>query len=124
MSLCLTKKVDCEEINLLIPITIRLKSQNQCLELDTQLNKLRVEFEQKILENSAEFSMTQSKSAHELEMKIKEVERMQEMEINEKRKEIEEEYLKKLSDLGVDINKYQIHMAKSKNKVDKLYEML
>jgi len=57
-------------------------------------------------------------------MKIKEVERMQEMEINEKRKEIEEEYLKKLSDLGVDINKYQIHMAKSKNKVDKLYEML
>jgi len=59
------------------------------LELETQLNKLRVEFEQKILENSAEFSMTQSKSAHELEMKIKEVERMQEMEINEKRKEIE-----------------------------------
>ncbi len=124
MSFCLTIKVDSEDINLFIPIAIRLKGQNQCLELDTQLNKLRVEFEQKILENSAEFSMTESKSAHELEMKIKEVERMQEMEINEKRKEIEEDYLKKLSDLGVDINKYQIHMAKSKNKVDKLYEML
>ncbi len=68
--------------------------------------------------------MTQSKSAHEIDMEIKEVERTQQIEINKKRKDIEEDYLKKLSDLGVDINKYQMQSAKSKNKLDKLYEML
>lgn len=87
------------------------------------MNKLKVEFEQKILESKATFSLSQSQSAHEIDLKIKDLEQAQKLEIDLKQKEIEDTYRSRLAELGVDINKYEIQLAKSNSKIDKLYDL-
>lgn len=104
-------------------IDLRLKNQNKCMHLETELNKLEVEFEQKLIDSKAKFAINKSVSNHNIELQLKDIENETLVEIDTKKREIEETFLNNLSGLGVDVNKYQMELTKSKSKVDKLYEL-
>ena len=105
-------------------IDLRLKSQNQCLNLESELNKLKVEFEQKIIKNKAKFDLSMSQRNHQIELRMKEIEQSKLNEFNKKKNEIDEHRLDMLEDLGIDINQLEIETAKSRNKIDKIYKLI
>ncbi len=114
-------EIDEQKNNL---INLRLKSQNDCLSLEAELNKLKIEFEQKMLDLNTEFKLSIQEKKHLNLLKQKEIDQKKLFEFNSKIKEINEAHLVNLNDLGVDVNKYQIESNKSKNKLDKIYELI
>lgn len=103
-------------------MNLRLSNQNKCLEMEKELKKMQVEFEQKCLDTKSQFTLKMSKSNHSLDLQLKDLEQKKKMEVEQKLQEINETHLDQLADLGVDINKYEIEKTKA-NKVDKLYQL-
>lgn len=105
-------------------IDLRLNNQNKCMHLESELNKLHVEFDQKLLDSKAKFDLSTSKSSHNLELQLKDIEHGKQVEVDKKKRAIDETFLNDLSEIGVDVSKYEIEVAKSKNKIDKIYELI
>lgn len=105
-------------------IDLRLSNQNKCMHLESELNKLQVEFDQKLLDSKAKFDLSTSKSSHNLELQLKDIEHGKQVEVDTKKRAIDETFLNDLSEIGVDVSKYEIEVAKSKNKIDKIYELI
>jgi len=105
-------------------INLRLKSQNQCLELEAELKKLQVEFEHKKKDAEATFNLNIANKIHEVDLQAKDIERNQSLEVIAKKKEIEEGHWVSLNELGVKIDKYEIEVAKRRNMLDRVYDFV
>ena len=105
-------------------IDLKLKSDNERLNLETQLNRLRCEFEQKIADLNGRFSLEMKKKSHETQLRMKEINLESLVKFEAEKQAVKESYLKNLKKLEVDVNKYEIELAKSENKIDRLYELI
>lgn len=105
-------------------IDLKIKSENERLNLQNELNKSKFDFEQNILDQKAGFDLKKSKMKNEVDLKIKEIEANSKIENKKKIQDLNENYLNKLSDLGVDLNAYEIELVKSENRLDTLYELV
>lgn len=105
-------------------INLRLASKNKRFALEAELSKLKFDFDQKCLDTKLKNSLEIKQLKHDLELKIKELENTTYHELEEKHLKLDEIYLENLKDLNVDINSYQLDLNKSKNKVDKIYELI
>ena len=105
-------------------IDLRLKSQNECLNLEAELNKLKFEFEQKMILKKAHFDLSMLQKNHQIELQLKELEQSKSKEFNKKKNEIDEHRLQMLENLGIDTNQLEIETAKSRNKIDKIYKLI
>ncbi len=105
-------------------IDLKIKSENERLNLQNELNKSKFDFEQNILDKKAGFELIKSKMKNEVDLKIKEIEANSKIENKKQIQDLNENYLNNLSDLGVDVNAYEIELVKSENRLDTLYELV
>lgn len=83
-----------------------------------------MEFEQKKSNEEAQFTLNTAQQEHKVNMQAKDIERDQSLEVIAKKKEIDEQNWASLSELGVQIDKYEIEVAKRKNMLDRVYELV
>lgn len=83
-----------------------------------------MEFEQKKSNVEAQFTLNTAQQEHRVNMQAKDIERDQSLEVIAKKKEIDEQNWASLSELGVQIDKYEIEVAKRKNMLDRVYELV
>ena len=105
-------------------IDLKLHSESKRLGVETDFNRLKFEFEQKILDMNKRFELEKSRLEHEHELRLSELALGSTNEIKKRELEIDEAYLVRLNELNVNVNKYQIELAESKNKIDKLYQLV
>ena len=107
-------------------IGVRLTAQEQRLQLEQQLAKLKCEFEQRMLETQASFELERKQLEHEHELKVREAETSALRDVLSKEHETREEYLKRLAAMNVDVNAVQLRMCKAESgaNVSKQYQLL
>ena len=105
-------------------IDLKLESENQRLNLETELNRLRCEFDEKMSDLKGKFALDLKKASHNADLKIKEIELRSMIEMNAEKNAIKEDYLKSLKKLDIDINRYEIELSKSEHQVSRLYELI
>ena len=87
------------------------------------MNRLKFEFQQKLNETNADFQLNKNQMANEHDLKLKETENQMAKEKNNELQRVEQDYLASLKEIGVNVNAYELELAKSKNKLDVLYEL-
>lgn len=105
-------------------IDLRLESEQKRCKLESDLEKLKLNFEQKCLDVKLKFDLENEAIKNEYKIKLDEVEAAAEYEIEVKNFKINEDYLENLKNLNVDLNRYQNELNKSKFKCEKLYELV
>jgi DNA anti-recombination protein RmuC len=103
---------------------LKLKRLDSRFLLESQLNQLKCEFEQKMTDVRAEFDSKMSQLKHESDILIKEYKHKAEIEVKQKEQECQQEYLEDLKRLNVDVNEYSLELNKLNNKTDFLYKMI
>lgn len=104
-------------------INLRLESEQNRCKLESDLERLKLNFQQKCLDMKLKFDLENEAIKNEYQMKLNEIEAAAEYEIELKNLKINEDYLENLKNLNVDLNKYQNELNKSKHKCEKLYEL-
>lgn len=104
-------------------IDLRLKSENERLNLESDLSRIKFEFEQSLIDSKAKFDLLRVKMSCETNLKIKQIEQDLVCDYKKKVQLVEQDYLVKLKGLGVDVNSYEIELVKSKHRLDTLYEL-
>lgn len=105
-------------------IDLRLKKENERLDLEANLKRLKFEFEQTLVESRSKFELLLRKLKNESNLKMKQLDQDLINELRVKNQQAEQDYLNKLSALGVDVNTYELELVKSKHKLDTLYELI
>ena len=105
-------------------IDLKLKSESERLNLENDLNRLKFEFQQKLSDLNASFQMNKIQTANEYDLKLKEAENSLAFEKKKQTQKVEQAYLASLKDIGVNVKEYELELAKSKNKLDVLYELV
>lgn len=103
---------------------MRLESQRQRLKLESELEKKKTEFAQKTAQLGAEFDMEKKRLEHELQVACVKSQAESSKEIQSASNQSESEFLKSLSQLSVDVNKFTCESNKAKNRVDKSYQIV
>ena len=103
---------------------LKLESENRRFALENELNRLRADSEQRLSESRAAFDLETRRAEHELELKTRAYEAECMGEVERKKNETDESFLKGLSDMSVDLNQYGCEMNRSKSKIDKIYEIV
>jgi hypothetical protein len=105
-------------------LNLKLDSENKRLNIETDLKRLKCEFEEKVLTIKKNFDAETKEQNQKFQMELKEKENATQSDIKEKSIEVKEEFLNMLSQLpSLDLNKYQIELAKSKNRCEHVYEL-
>ena len=106
-------------------LNLKLDSENKRLNIETDLKRLKCEFEEKLLTLRKNFEANTNELNQKNQLELKEKEHASQNQIKSKSIEIKEEYLNMLSELpSLDLNKYQIELAKSKNRCEHVYELI
>ena len=105
-------------------IDLRLKKENERLDLEAQLKQVKFEFEQILAESSSNFELIKKKITNECDLKMKHIQQEYINELRMKNQQAEQDYLNKLNILGVDVNAYELEQVKAKHKLDALYELI
>ncbi len=103
---------------------LKLESENKRFALQNQLNQLKADFEKKLEEEKATFVLEKKRMEHVVDLEIIDSEKQCFAEIEQMKNKIDEGYLKALSDLKVDLNKYECDLKKARNKIDRVYEII
>ena len=106
-------------------LNLKLDCENKRLNIQTDLERLKCEFDEKLLTIKKNFDAESNELNQKYQIDLKEKENFTQNQIKSKSIEIKEEYLNMLSQLpGLDLNKYQIELAKSKNRCEHVYELV
>ncbi len=105
-------------------IDLKLESNNKRFGLESDLNMLKCKFEQQLNEEKKNFNIEKMQAKHNSDSRIKDLELSAQNEIKIDEIRLNENYLESLKKLDININDYQLELAKSKNKIDRLYQLV
>ena len=105
-------------------IDLKLESNNKRFGLESDLNMLKCKFEQKLNDEKKNSNIEKMKANHNNDLQIKDIELNVENEIKLEEIMLNEDFLENLKKLNININDYQLELAKSKNKIDRLYQLV
>lgn len=105
-------------------VNLQLAGQNKRFDLENSLNVLNNEYDEKSRTLIAKHKLDTNELSHKFNLNVKELNMKSENEIELKKLTIDEEHLRNLKNLGVDIDKYQSELNKSANKLDTVYELV
>lgn len=106
-------------------LNLKLDSENKRLNIETELKKLKCEFDEKILGIKNDFDAKTNEMNQKHELELKEKGHLSQSQIKSKEFEVKEEFLASLNTIpNLDLNKYQIELAKSRNKTEHIYQLV
>ncbi len=105
-------------------IDLKLASNNKRFGIESNLSMLKCQFEQKLNQEKKNFEIELMEADHTCHVAIKNMEQSSLNEIKSNETKLKEDYLQNLKSLAINVNNYEIEMARSKHKVDKLYQLI
>ena len=105
-------------------INLRLESQNKRFKQESELQKLKSYFDQKLVDEKSRFEMDIAKQTHGIELSLSESAQKAEREVQMKQQEVEQTHLRELKGLGVDVDAYHLEKMRQTSKVDKQYQIV
>lgn len=103
---------------------VKLEGKSKRLVMESELSTAESEFGERLASLRAKFKFEADEARHELELKAKEMEMRANEHLDSRRDQLEIKHLEKLKELGVDIDRLQIELNKSKSKVDTVYQLV
>lgn len=103
---------------------LKLEGKSKRLAMENELNAAESEFAEKLASVRGKYKREADELRHEVELKLKEIERQSQEQVEKKRLAIELDYLNELEALGVDINRYNVEVNRAKSKVDTVYQLI
>ena len=105
-------------------INLRLESQNKRFKQEAELQKLKSQFDQKLLDEKSRFQMDIAKQTHDIALSLADSSHKADREVQLKEQEIEQTHLRELKSMGVNVDAYQLESMRLASKVDKQYQIV
>jgi hypothetical protein len=103
---------------------LKLEGKNRRLALESELGSREGQLTEKLSNVRAKFKIDSDEAKNETDLKLVEFETRMNEKVEAERLRIDHEYLEKLKELGVDVERYQTELNRSKNKVDTVYHLI
>lgn len=103
---------------------LKLQGQTKRFNLENDLVRAKDVFDQKVADLKSKLKIETDGLNHEFNLNVKDLEKNSLSQIDTEKLKIEEVYLEDLKNLGVDIDRYQSELNRSKNKIDTVYKLI